>query len=322
MVRIFVYLIFILFCLPLKGQDVVFTQFYANPLYLNPALAAADDCPVFRLNTKNPVLNNLYANNAYSLSFNKYYDILQGGVGIQLFKESRGDGFYEDTRIDLMYSYLLKINNTWNLMSALQAGYAFDYFGDGNLVFRNMIDPYSGVINSSGENNSFKQVLYPDFAVGGMLYSEKVYFGLSVHHLTQPEIHKATETVLQRKYSIQMGYSFSLGSLYRKEPTSVTTGIVYRNQYSQSQIAIGATCYLSGYSFGVWNRSDMFMNYNVLSLNFGFQREKIKIGYNYELLVTKLDFDRRLMSSHEISLQYFLKCKHKSRVRAIKCPDF
>ena len=36
-----------------NAQDPTFTQFYANPLYLNPAFAGSNGCPRFALNYRN-----------------------------------------------------------------------------------------------------------------------------------------------------------------------------------------------------------------------------------------------------------------------------
>ena len=35
-----------------KAQDPIFSQFYANPLYLNPAMAGSAVCPRLNLNYK------------------------------------------------------------------------------------------------------------------------------------------------------------------------------------------------------------------------------------------------------------------------------
>ncbi len=35
------------------GQDPIFTQFYSNPIYLNPAFAGSRVCPRFALNYRN-----------------------------------------------------------------------------------------------------------------------------------------------------------------------------------------------------------------------------------------------------------------------------
>ena len=42
--------VFAAISLNVKAQDPAFSQFYANPLYLNPAFAGSDICPRASLN--------------------------------------------------------------------------------------------------------------------------------------------------------------------------------------------------------------------------------------------------------------------------------
>ena len=35
------------------GQDPIFTQFYSNPIYLNPAFSGTNKCPRFVMNYRN-----------------------------------------------------------------------------------------------------------------------------------------------------------------------------------------------------------------------------------------------------------------------------
>ena len=46
-------------CSQAQAQDPTFTQFYANPVYLNPALAGSHGCPRLSSNYRNewPQLN-------------------------------------------------------------------------------------------------------------------------------------------------------------------------------------------------------------------------------------------------------------------------
>ena len=54
------------------AQDPTFTQFYANPLYLNPAFAGTNQCARFGLNYRNE-WPNLSANYVtYSASYDQY----------------------------------------------------------------------------------------------------------------------------------------------------------------------------------------------------------------------------------------------------------
>src|SRR5437016_3907470 len=52
----------------LKAQDPHFTQFYANPLYLNPAFAGAAHCPRMNLSYRNqwPALQGQYITSCFS----------------------------------------------------------------------------------------------------------------------------------------------------------------------------------------------------------------------------------------------------------------
>ena len=60
------------FGLKVYSQDPTFTQFYSNPVYLNPALAGSSGCPRIGLNYRNewPQLTGNYV--TYCASFDTY----------------------------------------------------------------------------------------------------------------------------------------------------------------------------------------------------------------------------------------------------------
>ena len=55
------------------AQDPEFTQFYANPLYLNPAFAGTARCPRVNLNYRNqwPGISGTYV--TYSASYDQHF---------------------------------------------------------------------------------------------------------------------------------------------------------------------------------------------------------------------------------------------------------
>ena len=57
-----------------NAQDPAFSQFYANPLYLNPAFAGSDICPRMSLNFRDqwPGIGKTYV--TYSASYDQYVD--------------------------------------------------------------------------------------------------------------------------------------------------------------------------------------------------------------------------------------------------------
>ncbi len=56
-----------------SAQDPQFTQFYANPIYLNPAFAGSNGCPRLAMNYRNewPNLTGNYV--TYSASYDQYF---------------------------------------------------------------------------------------------------------------------------------------------------------------------------------------------------------------------------------------------------------
>ena len=63
-------------------QDAEFSQFFSNPLYLNPAFAGTNSCP--RLSTNHRAqwtgLPNIF--NTTSVSYDQNFDEIHGGLGI------------------------------------------------------------------------------------------------------------------------------------------------------------------------------------------------------------------------------------------------
>ena len=76
------------------GQDAAFSQFYANPLYLNPAFAGATPkgCPRASLNWRDqwPGIGSSYITT--SASWDKHINAIGGGLGIIVVNDRSGNG--------------------------------------------------------------------------------------------------------------------------------------------------------------------------------------------------------------------------------------
>src|SRR5471030_2677540 len=88
-----------------KAQDPQFTQFYANPLYLNPAFAGTARCPRICLNYRNqwPNLSGTYV--TYSASYDQHFDALSGGIGVLVTTDDQAKGTLKTTTASFIYSY-------------------------------------------------------------------------------------------------------------------------------------------------------------------------------------------------------------------------
>ena len=107
----------------LFAQDAHFSQFYSNPLYLNPAFAGTQVCPRFVMNYRNqwPGIQNAF--NTVSASYDKHYDGIQGGLGFQIFNDTEADGAFSNLRTAISYSYRLEINHKLSLRAGFEAAY-------------------------------------------------------------------------------------------------------------------------------------------------------------------------------------------------------
>ena len=75
-----------------RSQDPAFTQFFSNPVYLNPALAGSSGCPRVALNYRNewPQLTGNYV--TYSAAFDTYAKGISGGIGLIAMHDQQGQG--------------------------------------------------------------------------------------------------------------------------------------------------------------------------------------------------------------------------------------
>src|SRR3954471_3048311 len=116
-------LVFTVFLLDLKAQDPQFTQFYANPLYLNPAFAGTARCPRICMNYRNqwPNLSGRYV--TYSFSGDMHIDALAGGLGVLVTTDDQAISTLKTTNVSLIYSYHLPVNRLFSLKFGMQATY-------------------------------------------------------------------------------------------------------------------------------------------------------------------------------------------------------
>src|SRR3982751_3769171 len=105
------------------AQDPAFTQFYASPIYLNPAFAGSARCPRLALNYRNqwPGFDKTYI--TYSASYDQHVDLLSGGVGINILNDKAGDNTISTTNISGIYAYQMSIARDFSVRVGLQATY-------------------------------------------------------------------------------------------------------------------------------------------------------------------------------------------------------
>ena len=330
MIRRFVVLV--LFAFPfLMGeafaQDPEFSQFYANPLYLNPAMAGITICPRGIGNYRNQWPGIGKAFNTYNFSFDQYVDALHGGLGLLVTADRAGGGNLNTTAISLMYAYKFNLSSHLQASGAVKAGYYQRRLVWENLLFEDMIDPQGGFILPTSEKQpDNSSVGVPDFSAGVFLgYDDLVYGGIAVDHLSQPKIGFYTDnsTKLSMKYTVHVGSVISLrtnGSADEDREFSLSPNILYQQQLQFHQLNIGLYLTIDPFVGGIWFRHN-FENADAIIPMLGMHYKNLRVGYSYDFTVSKLKSVSG--GAHEISASWQFPCVEKRRhVRAIKCPRF
>ena len=304
----------------LLAQDPTFTQFYANPVYMNPALAGSSGCPRVALNYRNewPQLTGNYV--TYAAAYDSYFKNISGGVGLVAMHDMQGQGTIQTSMLGASYSYYLKVNRKFRLMFGTQAAYYQKYLDWSKLTFGDMIDPRRGFIYQTGDvpRGNGRRGFF-DVSAGMVGFSKNFYFGAAFHHLNRPDESLILgQSRLPIKITGHIGANIKLGQRGRYSSTTfLSPNIIYQNQNGFQQLNVGAYLKYESFTIGAWYR-----NKDAFILTVGINTDNYRIGYSYDLTVSPLG-NGVSGGSHEVSLGINLKCKKPARdFRRISCPSF
>ena len=316
-----IFILYFLCCVSTTAlaQDPQFTQFYANPLYLNPAFAGSHGCPRFSLNYRNewPSLTGNYV--TYSASYDQYFKNISGGIGIIALHDQQGQGTIYTSSLGLIYSYHLKVNRKFSMLFGAKAAMTNKFLDWDKLTFGDMIDPRRGFIYQTGDVPRGGSRYFFDASAGIVGFSKHFFFGIAAHHLNMPNESMIIGTSrLPMRFTGHAGAEIVLGgkSQYQNK-TSIMPNIIYQYQNGFQELSIGTYIKYGVFTAGAWYR-----NRDAFILSIGIKTGSFKIGYSYDVTVSKLN-NGVSGGSHEISLGLNLKCKDKPvSFRTISCPSF
>lgn len=300
----------------LKAQDPEFTQFYANPLYLNPALAGSTVCPRVNLNYRLQWPNIYGTYSTVGASYDRYAYGVKGGVGLMVMQDRAGQGTLNTTGIGLIYAPQIRLGKKAFVSFAIQAGWWQKAVNWNKLSFGDQIDPRRGNIFTTNEvQPEQSRVGNFDLATGVVLSGEHVFIGGAVHHILEPnESFLGGTSKLPRKYTVHAGGNIPIGGKYSQ--TYISPNILYRQQGDFQQLNLGMYFKKESIVGGLWYRGrDAFI------MLIGVEAGHVRIGYSYDVTVSKLT--NASAGSHEISLGYQFTCKKpKPKYRPGICPSW
>ena len=312
--------------LRLNSQDVSFSQFYSNPLYLNPSLAGVErDIRRIIINYRNqwPATGKTYR--TYCASYDQYIEDLHGGVGFRFFNDIQGNGTLMQYAMSLDYSYHLQVTRELSLNAGFEASFVQRSIKTGGFIFEDMIDPSTGQVSIATSESYYSfNTAFPDFTVGFAGFYRNYYGGVSMAHLLKPYGSQSSDenSRIPRRITVFAGafipvYEKRLG----KEVVQVNPNIIYQQQNSFSQLNYGVEGLIENqFVAGIWMRQNLGIRINSLIFSGGYVTRSFRIRYSYDRHLSAPDVNLPVLGAHEISLIVTLGNVKKIKHRAIKCP--
>lgn len=299
-----------------KAQDPQFSQFYSNPLYLNPAFTGTSTYPRIVSNYRNqwPSSGNTFV--TYNLSYDQYVLGMKGAIGFQAMYDREVNGSINTVQSSFIYCYHIKVTDRFFFTSALQAGFILKQFNTNNLIFPGMINQENGSITGNyaipAESG---QKIFPDLSFGMVGQRDDVYFGFAVNHLTTPSqsiIDGDNMGTLPMKFTLHVGaktHDF-FRDLFSRE-FSLSPNAIYQQQGVFKQLNVGMYMLTKSLTFGAWYRNNLSARPDAAIGMIGYATTFFQLGYSFDYVLS--DLSLYSIGSHELSLTFYLDRSMRKR---------
>lgn len=313
------------------SQDIQYSQFYAAPLYLNPALAGTSSQHRANLNYRNqwPGIPKSYV--SFSLSYDINLEDANSGVGIYFSRDKAGVGSLSTTIMGGCYAYNIKLNRNLAIRPAVGVNYGLRAVDVSKLTFGDQL--LTGSSTSVQAPSINDRVGYMDINAGAILYGKDFWAGYSAYHINQPNNSLlGQENFIDARHSVHVGYRLPMQKTVKGEVVrSYTIAMNYKAQGKWDQFDIGGYWYFNPLVVGVWYRGipglkayqPGYQNNDALTLLAGVHFQNFKFAYSYDVTISNLYSNTA--GSHEISLIYEYRDPRKGKRRRfsqLACPQF
>lgn len=320
----------LLFAFQAQAQDPEVTQFFATPMYTNPAMTGTAFCSSgepggrFAIDYRNqwPSLPGTFR--TLVAGWDQHFDNLGGGLGLMFTKDVAGTGKLSRTTIHADYSFLVPLGKTAYLRLGIEAALFQQGIDYARLKFGDQIDPTRGFVNPTGEVFSSETKTYPNFSAGALIYTKNFYAGVASHNITEPNQSFENDPygTLPRRYTAHAGVTIPLDNR-RVSKSNISPNALFMMQDNFTQINLGLYINKGPLVTGLWFRQSVGEagNSDALMALIGFRKDRFKFGYSYDITVSSAR--SAVPGSHEVSAAVdWCLSKRPIRFRPLRCPDF
>lgn len=314
----------------LLAQDPQLSQFYAAPMYLNPALTGNtfQDRVSMNYRLQWPHIGTGYR--TYAVAYDHRSSATNSGIGGMVMHDQAGSYRLSFTQAALCYSYEARINRRSGVRGGLRLGYTQRAVDPSGLLFADQVIREA---SSSIEPMIIDRISYFDASVGFLYFNERFWGGFSINHLNEPQqsLSIAGDVSLPMRTSVHTGYRFAVdGRSFRSSEAVMTLAAHYKMQGKWDQLDLGGYIEHRQLILGLWYRGLPGLkayapgtpNDDAVIPMIGFEtKNQIQFVYSYDVTVSTLSM--RSGGAHEVSLIYEWPKKGKNRRwRAVPCPKF
>ena len=347
--RLFVALLIVAGMQLTNAQDIHFSQFYASPLTLNPAMTGnlngSYRAAVIYRNQWSSIPAP-YSTVAASFDMPVVTGIFgtdHVGAGIALYNDRAGDGQLNDltAMASIAYHKALDQEARYFITVGGQAGWTQKSVDFTKLLFENQIvnfefDP-TAPNGEPVENNTFN---YFDFRAGGLFTGTindyvSLYAGGAYYHFTKPEeTFLVNDQIPGDNNTLDPRMVFHAGgSIFVNDKFSISPSGLFMSQTGNREISAGAAF---GYHFNQSNRyrrggnqdnSAVYLGSwyrfgDALVLLLGVDFKSFKFGFSYDVNISDLDIASLNQGGVELSLIYTGPVATRQKPTKLYCPRF
>ncbi len=304
-------LLLISFSNQLEAQvDPHFTQYYAYPLWLNPALTGVIEgdyriAGIYRRQLPGlyspMVTQGIMADMALPNNF---------GIGITLLNQGSVDAGYHYTNGYLSLSYRVQLSKYKMLSSGFQLGLLNRRIDPGNFQFGNQFNPLSGFDPSlpSSEVFAHQSATSLDGSLGLMYFdgnpftSVNPFMGISLYHPTQPNNHflsDAADNIIPMRFSANAGIRLQMGKRVAFIPHAI-----FEQQGNANEVTAGLVCNLTIEEGKFLMLGSTYRLNDALAPSIGLHVNGLSIGFSYDINTSPLKTASSSNGGYELSISF------------------
>jgi len=289
--------------------DPHFTQYYAFPLFLNPALTGVIDGQ-YRVSGN---FRNQWASIATPISskgFTADMPIGKGfGAGLMVMNQTAGDAGYFYNNVTASVSYQIQLSENKILAAGFQAGFINRGINQSKLQFGNQFNPILGFDPTLPTNEVFNNTT--TFALdvnAGLMYYDRSpsktvnpFIGVSVYHPNKPKdkFLAATTSYVPMRFTMHGGFKLKLTDV-----VDLTPHAIYMQQGTAAEYAGGINLNYSLDTYKDFILGATYRYKDAIAPNIGIHFNGLVIGLSYDVNVSSLNAATSSRGGFELSMSF------------------